>query len=119
MKYLICLIFAVKILAVTFENQNLKLSRFADDEKVAYYFEQTTNPPLSAIENPFFSLNPVNFDYKNYAGSKINFNQYSKAHSGFLLTSNKLKTANLFLSKGTSLFLLFHSSISLLKVILC
>jgi hypothetical protein len=118
-KYLLCLIGVAGILAFTQINQNETTGHTPEGEKGICFFESAANPPLSAIENTLYNLSPVNSDFKNFSGQKTTISSPEKHLRGYISEINSEKSVKFVSAKSTSLFRLFHASLSLLKVIRC
>lgn len=119
MKYLICLIGLLGILTFLRGNQTQETFAFSSEQRAICYLESTATPPLAAIENSVFGTASFDIGYKNQSKKGFLVETSNKKPVSFFLNPIIYKHNFPYLTKSTSLFLIFHFSQSLWRVILC
>lgn len=119
MKYLFCLIGLFGILTFVLGNQNQETFPFSSEQRDICYFESTATPPLAAIENPVFGIGSFDIGHKNLSNKLLLFETLYKKPVNFFFNPLISKHNYPFITKSTSLFLLWHFSQSLWRTILC
>lgn len=119
MKYLICLIGLIGILTFLRGKQNQETFPTSIEQRAVCFFESTATPPLSAIENSDCGTVFFDIGHKNLSNKILLFETLQKKSINFFSNTLIYKHSYPFITKSTSLFLLWHFSQSLWRVILC
>lgn len=119
MKYLLCLIGLIGVLTFFHGKQNQETFPTSGEQKAVCFFESTGTPPLSAIENSGFGIGCFDIGHKNLSNKGLVPQSIQKKPVNFSPNPVIYRQNYPFIAKSTSLFLLYHFSQSLWRVILC
>ena len=118
MKLFLCLIGFIGVLFVFHANESFPDYLASSDAKEISYFVSASNPPVSAVENTCSSAFGFIYDHSPYLQKRGGINTNAKYPFGMHSVELSPNNAYPFLNKSTSLFSLYHSAQSLLKIFL-